>query len=164
MKTCAFCGEQNLDKAKFCCQCGKTLGGISAPQDKKRVFVPMCEEESQPAPFIQNDTPAPVMGGLDQFSMNNTSTKKEEDDAYADFKMRDRSQIFNNEQSDVFNNASYDPRAEKQRRKDAEKNFKRAEKQRKKRVAEAIADGKSPAEAYNDPFSNSNWQKEDFWN
>ncbi|MBQ6569239.1 MAG: hypothetical protein IJL87_03185, partial [Clostridia bacterium] len=83
-----------------------------------------------------------------KFSFNNTSTKAEEDDAYAEFKMRDRGDIFNDAESGIFSNDSHDRRAEKKRRKDAEKSIKRADKQKKKTKSS----------------SNDDWQNDDFWN
>lgn len=154
MKNCVFCGAQNLDNSKFCCQCGKAVN----EETKGRVFIPMGDDSDDPAPrfsSVEQSEPA-SNNDLSDFALNNNTTKKEEDDAYADFKMRDRNEIFNDEQNDVFDSSSVDRHAERKRQKDAAKSIKRAEK-RKKQSDKSHSSGK-------DPFGDDKWQRNDFWN
>jgi len=153
MVTCPACGAQNPDNAKFCCQCA------SAVSLGRRVFVPMCgeEAESNEKNFLRNETASSFQ------NMNNGGTarrpeagnsafalKDSEDDEsdYAKFRMRDSSEVFNGEESNIFSKNSRDKAADRKRRKDAARLVKNAEKKRKENPEEDV---------------DTSWQGNDFW-
>lgn len=51
-KYCPKCGEQLVDNAKFCKNCGANLDGIPNPNSRENITVPVVEKEHKAAIII----------------------------------------------------------------------------------------------------------------